>query len=100
MTVRLPLSTWGLGEALRRALAAGVPAPQVIHFNNCFNLSLELMHTVSPYAGYATAYGNYNFFTAGETYPAVFEALFKHPLTESGLQQFLSDWAKTGQSIL
>jgi transaldolase len=32
--------------------------------------------------------------------PAVFEALFKHPLTESGLQQFLSDWAKTGQSIL
>ncbi len=32
--------------------------------------------------------------------PAVFEGLFKHPLTESGLQQFLSDWAKTGQSIL
>jgi transaldolase len=32
--------------------------------------------------------------------PAVFEALFKHPLTESGLQQFLSDWGKTGQSIL
>lgn len=32
--------------------------------------------------------------------PAVFETLFKHPLTESGLQQFLSDWAKTGQSIL
>lgn len=32
--------------------------------------------------------------------PAIFEALFKHPLTELGLQQFLSDWAKTGQSIL
>ncbi|MDB5458416.1 MAG: transaldolase family protein [Caulobacteraceae bacterium] len=32
--------------------------------------------------------------------PAVFEALFKHPLTEKGLEQFLSDWAKTGQSIL
>ena len=32
--------------------------------------------------------------------PAVFETLFKHPLTEIGLQQFLSDWAKTGQSIL
>jgi transaldolase len=32
--------------------------------------------------------------------PEVFEALFKHPLTEKGLQQFLSDWAKTGQSIL
>ncbi len=32
--------------------------------------------------------------------PAVFNDLFKHPLTEKGLDQFLSDWAKTGQSIL
>ena len=32
--------------------------------------------------------------------PAVFEALFKHPLTEKGLEQFMSDWAKAGQSIL
>jgi hypothetical protein len=75
LAVRLPMSTWGLGDALRRARAAGVPSPLLIHFNNCFNLSLELMHTVAPHAGYATAYGNYNFFTAGETYPAVFRAL-------------------------
>ena len=32
--------------------------------------------------------------------PSVFLDLFKHPLTEKGLQQFMSDWAKTGQSIL
>lgn len=32
--------------------------------------------------------------------PAVFRALFKHPLTETGLEQFMRDWAKTGQSIL
>jgi transaldolase len=32
--------------------------------------------------------------------PNVFVDLFKHPLTEKGLEQFLSDWAKTGQSIL
>ena len=32
--------------------------------------------------------------------PEVFNALFKHPLTDKGLDQFLSDWAKTGQSIL
>ncbi|MBU2136735.1 MAG: fructose-6-phosphate aldolase, partial [Alphaproteobacteria bacterium] len=32
--------------------------------------------------------------------PAVFLDLFKHPLTEKGLDQFMSDWAKTGQSIL
>jgi transaldolase len=32
--------------------------------------------------------------------PAVFEALFKHPLTEQGLELFIADWAHTGQSIL
>jgi len=32
--------------------------------------------------------------------PAVFVSLFKHPLTEKGLEMFLNDWAKTGQSIL
>ena len=32
--------------------------------------------------------------------PGVFTDLFKHPLTEKGLEQFMSDWAKTGQSIL
>jgi transaldolase len=32
--------------------------------------------------------------------PDVFAGLFKHPLTDKGLDQFLSDWAKTGQSIL
>jgi len=32
--------------------------------------------------------------------PAVFKELVKHPLTERGLETFVSDWAKTGQSIL
>lgn len=32
--------------------------------------------------------------------PSVLRQLFKHPLTDSGLQAFLSDWQKTGQSIL
>jgi transaldolase len=32
--------------------------------------------------------------------PEVFEALFKHPLTETGLELFRADWARTGQSIL
>ncbi|MDN2567755.1 fructose-6-phosphate aldolase [Aquibium sp. A9E412] len=31
--------------------------------------------------------------------PAVLRALFKHPLTDKGLDAFLADWAKTGQSI-
>jgi transaldolase len=32
--------------------------------------------------------------------PSTFAELFKHPLTEKGLQQVLADWARTGQSIL
>ena len=30
----------------------------------------------------------------------VFEKLIKHPLTDSGLNQFTADWKKTGQSII
>ncbi len=32
--------------------------------------------------------------------PGVFRDLVKHPLTDRGLETFISDWAKTGQSIL
>ena len=32
--------------------------------------------------------------------PATFKDLIKHPLTDKGLEAFMSDWAKTGQSIL
>lgn len=32
--------------------------------------------------------------------PAVLKQMFNHPLTDKGLNAFLSDWAKTGQSIL
>ncbi len=32
--------------------------------------------------------------------PAILKKLAEHPLTDKGLEQFLSDWAKTGQSIL
>lgn len=31
--------------------------------------------------------------------PATLKALVKHPLTDKGLDAFLADWAKTGQSI-
>ncbi len=32
--------------------------------------------------------------------PAVLRGLVKHPLTDKGLEMFLADWAKTGQSIV
>ncbi|MEM8539500.1 MAG: fructose-6-phosphate aldolase [Pseudomonadota bacterium] len=31
--------------------------------------------------------------------PSTLKALVKHPLTDKGLEAFLSDWAKTGQTI-
>ncbi|MFN3370712.1 MAG: fructose-6-phosphate aldolase [Sphingomonadaceae bacterium] len=31
--------------------------------------------------------------------PAVLKALAKHPLTDRGLEQFLADWARTGETI-
>ena len=86
---RLPLSTWGLAAALRLARRAGVPRPAVIHFNNCFNMSLELLHTVAPWADVATGYGNYNFFTAGAAYPKVFERL---RLAGSASAEQLGQW--------
>jgi transaldolase len=32
--------------------------------------------------------------------PAVLKSLVEHPLTDKGLESFLADWRKTGQSIL
>ena len=31
--------------------------------------------------------------------PATLKGLVKHPLTDKGLEAFMADWAKTGQSI-
>lgn len=71
----LPLSNWGIAAGLKAARDQGVPKISVIHFNNCFNMSVELLHTISPYAEYAAGYCNYNFFTAGIAYPPVFRRL-------------------------
>ena len=32
--------------------------------------------------------------------PKIFQAMYSHPMTDKGLDAFLSDWNKTGQSIL
>ena len=61
----MPLSSYGLGKAMADALAGSAQKLGVIHFNNCFNMSVELLHTVAAHADFATGYINYNFFTAG-----------------------------------
>lgn len=71
----LPMSTWALAKALADAQCAGVPKPAVVHFNNCFNMALEHLHTLAPYAEVAAGYASYNYFTCGSTYPEVFKRL-------------------------
>lgn len=94
----MPLSTWGIGAALKSALDAGVPKLSVIHFDNCFNMAVEVLHTVAPYADYATGYPNYNFFTAGEGYPAVFKKLAQQGTASA---QDLAHWfAEANRQIL
>ncbi len=90
--VDLPLSTSGLAAGLRLAQRQGVPKPAVIHFNNCFNMSVEHLHTVAPHADYAAGYCNYNFFSSGETYPAVFKHLRRAGVaTREALAQWFAD---------
>lgn len=94
----MPLSTWALGAALKSALDAGVPKLAVIHFDNCFNMSVEVLHTVAPYAEYATGYPNYNFFTAGEPYPGVFDRL--HQQGSATTHQLATWFAEGNHAIL
>lgn len=73
-----PISTWGLGWALAQGMACRPVGDQrvaIVHFNNCFNFSTEVLHTIHRHAHYAVGYLNYNFFTAGRYYPKVFAQL-------------------------
>ena len=74
-TSRVPLSTWALGQAIRDGLKDETDRLGVLLFNNCFNMSVEVLHTVAPLAEFAGGFANYNFFTAGEAYALAFEAL-------------------------
>lgn len=88
-----PLSTWGLGEGLRLGLEGASHPIGVVHLNNCFNLSLELLHTIAPHAQFAAGYPNYNFFSAGAGYPAVFEQLQAAGVATT---QLLARWFSEG----
>lgn len=83
------LSTHQLGQALALAQKEGAPRPAVIHFNNCFNMSIEVLDTVAPHADWAVGYCNYNFFTSGAAYPQVFQRL---QAAGSATAQQLAQW--------
>ncbi len=96
-TKNMPLSTWALGQALR--LATEPPERgnlALVHFNNCFNMSIEVLHTIAPYAAFATGYPNYNFFSAGDAYVAAFRQLHRRlqgagRATAADLTQWLAE---------
>jgi hypothetical protein len=94
----LPLSTWGLGQSLKVALAGSVQKIGVIHFNNCFNMAVELLHTVAPHADFAAGYMNYNFFSSGQSPPVAFNKL---KLAGSATTQQFAIWlAEANRDVL
>ncbi|MBN8487126.1 MAG: hypothetical protein J0M20_05250, partial [Burkholderiales bacterium] len=68
------MPTFTIGQALSQGLTPGQPLA-LIHFANCFNMSVELLHTVAPFAEAASGYCNANFYTGAASYPAVFQRL-------------------------
>ncbi|MFZ5549946.1 MAG: clostripain-related cysteine peptidase [Pseudomonadota bacterium] len=93
------LSTWAIGAGL--AAASGdqrCDRIAVVHFNNCFNMSAELLHTVAAHADFAVGYCNYNFFTAGEAYPRVFQNL--QAAGEAPAEQVARWFAETNRDLL
>jgi hypothetical protein len=74
----MPMATAQLGLALARAQQQGCPKIAVVHLAGCFNMSIELLHALAPYADVAVGFCNYNFFTAGAAYASGFQALAQH----------------------
>ena len=69
------MPTHALGRALDEARTQGLPRLAVIHLASCFNMAVEVLHTIAPHAAAAAGYCNYNFFSAAQTYPAVMRRL-------------------------
>ena len=87
-----PMPTHTLGQALKSAQQQGCPKLAAIYFDNCFNMSAELLHTVAPYAEAAGGFCNYNFFTAGQPYALAFQKLAEvGRATPLELAQWLTD---------
>ncbi|WP_375650600.1 fructose-6-phosphate aldolase [Bartonella sp. OT172YNZD] len=103
-------------QALLAAKAgATFVSPFIGRLDDCGNNGSKLLHEIR------TIYNNYNFETqilaasirtvnhvkeaalsganVATVPPAILKALVQHPLTDKGLQIFLDDWKKTGQTI-
>jgi len=82
VTIKLPLTFEGL-----RACRALTDAGHTTNVTLCFSATQALL----------AAKANATYISPP---PSTLKALVKHPLTDKGLDAFLADWAKTGQTIL
>ena len=69
---------------------------RIIYDNYDFNTEILVASVRNPIHVHEAAKLGADVMTAP---PAVIRQLFKHPLTDRGLELFLADWQKTGQSI-
>jgi transaldolase len=69
---------------------------RIIYDNYDFNTEILVASVRNPIHVHEAAKLGADVMTAP---PAVIRQLFKHPLTDRGLEMFLADWKKTGQSI-
>jgi transaldolase len=112
IAVKVPLTFDGL-KTCKTLSDEGTP----VNVTLCFSAAQALLAAkagaafISPFAGrvvlVASVRGPQHVTQAAllgadiATLPSsVIKAMYKHPLTETGLKAFLADWEKTGQSIL
>jgi transaldolase len=69
---------------------------RIIYDNYDFNTEILVASVRNPIHVHEAAKLGADVMTAP---PAVIRQLFKHPLTDRGLELFLADWKKTGQTI-
>lgn len=82
------MSTYDLYEALDHITLSGTNKIDLLVLNNCFNLSVEVLATVAPFAEYAVGYPNYNFFSKGVPYQEVFSGETENTPTLEFAQKF------------
>jgi hypothetical protein len=83
------MPTWVLGQALAAGLQGDDARLAVLHFANCFNLSVEVLHTVAPHADAASGYCSTNYFSGAASYAPVFRRL---SLVGSASPEALAAW--------
>ena len=94
VAIKVPLTWDGL-----KACRAFADEGRMVNVTLCFNAAQALLAASIRSGNHVklSALAGADVVTAP---PSVLKALVKHPLTDKGLEAFVADWKKTGQSIL